>query len=317
MAKTVEHPMRQSISYGPVMSANEELDLIELIAVLLRRKWWLLLMTFLGGTITYGVTKLMPNQYESYVRTNLMQQADPGGVSPDNRRAPEVLTLVEHGFVLGTTTDNYRDVIMAQLRSRKFTLGFIERYKIAQYLFPEAWDKYANQWIGNKPDSRKLYVLFHESIRFVDHNPETDIISIRIRFSDPDLSAQWANNYVAEFNSYMKKRALQEVERKQVFLNQQLQETDMVELHKSIYRLIEAQTAVSMLASSTDEYVLQVLDPAYSPLERFSPARKRVTILGAAGGFSIAFFLIIASVPVKRLKESLREYRLGEASQLG
>jgi hypothetical protein len=45
-------------------------------------------------------------------------------------------------------------------------------------------------------------------------------------------------------------------------------------MQKSIYRLIEAQMAVSMLANAKEEFILEVLDPAILPLDTYSASNK-------------------------------------------
>ena len=302
-------PLRAQLDYRVAESHAGALDLIEFVHALTHKWLWIVLISFLAGAAAYGITLMMQERYEAVVRLNLVIPDDPGGVSPDNRRAPEVLTLVEHGFIMSTTSDNHRSIMMAKLRSRKFTDRFIKKHDVAKHIFPSLWDAQTKKWITSPPTGGQVYSMFHENIRFVDHNPESDIISVRIRFYDPILAAAWANDYVQEFNTYMRELALADVEKKQNYLRSQLERTDIVELHKSIYRLIEAETAKAMLASSKEEYAFEVLDPAYEPYDRFSPARKRITMLVVVGTMLISIFLVTAFVLVKRIKSTLIDYK--------
>ncbi len=282
-----------------------QVDLLEFISAIIRNRFRILLLTFVIGLCVYSATYLLEEKYEAITRMIVVEQNDLGGVSPDNRRAPEVMTLVEHGFILGTTRDNLRDVIMAKMRSRTFTELFIDRAEVAQNLFPEAWDNKKERWIGPKPDRNEVFSTFHEFIRFIDHDPKTDIISVRIRFPDPRLASLWANQYAEEFNLYMRNRALEDSKTKQEYLVQQIESTEIVEMQKSLYRLIEAQTAVMMFAESKSEYAVEVLDRAYEPYEKFSPARKRITILAMIGGFLITIVFICARIVVQRIRSEL------------
>jgi len=134
---------------------------------------------------------------------------------------------------------------------------------------------------------------FGERIRVIEHNPETDILTIRMRWTDPELARDWANQYVAAFNDHVRADVLTEVARKQLFLRDELGRSDIVETEKSIYRMIEAQTAIAMLANSRDEYALEVIDPAIMPFDRITPAPKRLAIFGTvSGGMLVCFFLI-------------------------
>jgi hypothetical protein len=305
----VDSPLKAQVDYRVSENRAGALDLVEFLHALTRRWALIFLVSLLAGAAAYGLTLLMQDRYEAVVRLNLVIPDDPGGVSPDNRRAPEVLTLVEHGFIMSTTGDNHRSIMMAKLRSRKFTDRFIKKHDVARHIFSESWDAQTKKWKTSPPAGGHVYSAFHKNIRFVDHNPESDIISIRIRFHDPRLAASWANDYVKEFNLYMRESALAYTEKKQTYLRAQLQRTDIVELHKSIYRLIEAQTAIAMLASSKEEYVFEVLDPAYQPFDRFSPARKRITILTIVATMLLSIFFITARVLIKRIRATLTDYQ--------
>ncbi len=307
---TDNNPLEMQMNYQVSHDSGDSLDLIEFVSALHRSWIWILLAALSTGAAGYGLTHLLEERYEAVIKLNLVEPEEPGGVTPDDRRAPEVLTLVEHGFIMGSVSENYRSTMMARLRSRRFTDQFIEQHDIARHLFPELWSDTRNRWLDRSPDPNLVYKVFHENIRFVEHNPETDIISIRIRYVDPDAAARWANAYVEQFNRYMRDLALNEVENKRRFLYAELEKTDIVEMHKSIYRLVEAQTAVAMLASSRKEYALEVVDPAYRPFERFSPARKRIALISFGGGLMFSIFWIFFSVLVKRLGKALRDYKL-------
>ena len=200
---------------------------------------------------------------------------------------------------------------MAKMRSRQFTLEFMEKHDIFQAFFPENWDSASEQWVsGFEPDRGSSFLRFNEQIRFIDHNPENDIISIRMRWSDPVEARDWANAYVTEFNAFMRKQALEDVEQKRSFLEEELKRTTVVDIRQSIFRLIEAQTAVAMLANSKEEYVLEVIDPALLPFERYSPGRKTYLVLGVLAGGLLAMTLVFASLMLSNIRSALSKYQI-------
>ena len=285
-----------------------EIDLLVYLRALLAR-WWIILGATLSLALVCGAYSLtLPNQYEAMARTAMVDVSDPGGVNPDERRAPEVLTLVEHGFVLGKTRDNQLEVTLARLRSRKFTLAFMDRFNVWAQLNPEYWDEGRGVWIdGFTPDRGAGHKLFREQMRFIDHDEETDIISVRFRWTDETLVRDWANAYVDLFNEYMREEALAEVAAKQAFLEEELARRSVVDIQQSIYRLMEAQTAIAMLARSREEFALEYIDPAVRPYDRFSPGRKKWVVLGGFSGGMLATFFIIATVVLGRIKSLLQE----------
>jgi len=290
---------------------DSDVDLLAYLSALLRAKFMIIGMAIVFGVVAAGYSYTLPEMYETYVRSDLVDVEDPGGVSPDNRRASEVLTLVEHGFILGTSKDNYLDVTLAKMRSRQFSLMFIEKHGVFQAFYPEQWDETAQSWTpGFTPDRGSSFTLFNERVRFIDHNPENDIISVRMRWSDPVLARDWANAYVKEFNQFMREQALKDVEKKRGFLEQELQRTTVVDIRQSIFRLIEAQTAVAMLASAKEEYVLEVIDPALLPFERYSPGRRTYLVLGSFAGGMLAVAMVFGQLIFNNMRAALSKHEL-------
>ncbi|MDG4594375.1 MAG: Wzz/FepE/Etk N-terminal domain-containing protein [Candidatus Contendobacter sp.] len=299
-------PATAPLPYG----LEEEIELVEYLASLFRNKYWILLFAVLCAGAGFGLAKVIPKRYEAGVQLSLRQPDIPGGVTPDNRRASEMLTLMEHGFVLDMAGKNYRDVVMAQMNSRNFTSHFIATQNVLPYLFAKQWNPDKQEWIGGfKPSLNEAYEIFDKSIRTVVHDPETDLIRLIIRWRDPEIAATWANAYVKAFNDFTREKDIQESRRKREFLMQELRETSVVEMEKSIYRMIEAETAVEMLARSRENYVLLVLDNAVPDARHFTPSVIRMTAIGFAAGFGMGFVAAIGSVLVRKIRNAMQAYQ--------
>jgi uncharacterized protein involved in exopolysaccharide biosynthesis len=187
------------------------------------------------------------------------------------------------------------------LRSRQFTMTFMDSHNIYRYLNPEQWDTTTNDWLpGFKVDKLQAFGRFIGEIRMIEHDTETDLTTVRMRWTDRHQAKEWANAYVTAFNDYIRQRALVEVERKRDYLEAELARSDVVEIQKSIYRLIEAQTAIAMLANSRDEFALEIIDPATIPFGRFSPAPKRTIAFGMLVGTMLACFGIVGTIVLRR-----------------
>jgi len=247
--------------------------------------------------------------YESSARISVVDIEDPGGVSPDDRRAPEVLTLVEHGFIMGTTRDNYDQVMLARLRSRQFAQLFLDTFNIYQHLFPNQWDSARAEWkAGYQLDRGLAFTIFRDSIRLIDHDEETDIITVKMQWHDASLAKDWVNNYIALFNDYMREKTLVDVQKKQGFLLAELKKSDLVDIKRSIYRLIEAQTAIEMLAYARQEYVLEVIDPGALPYASISISARKQGLLGFIAGLLLSVFILFAKTLFTRLHSQFKHH---------
>ena len=290
--------------------AAATLDLMPFVIGLIRARWLLLAGSVAMAGLAAWMAWQAPYLYVSESKVSVVDIEDPGGVSPDDRRASEVLTLVEHGFVMGTTRDNYQAVMLARLRSRSFTMHFLDTHNLYRYFYPEHWSEETQSWRdGFEPDRGESFTRFRDEIRTISVDEETDIVSVAMRWPEPTLPRDWANAYIASFNEYMRDRTMEEVERKQAFLEQRLRESDVVEIQKSIYRLIEAQTAIMMLANAREEYVLEVIDPAARPYRSVTMSRKRKTLIGAIVGLLLTSSAVLAWVLLRGLWEQLVSVR--------
>jgi len=290
--------------------AAATLDLLPFAIGLLRARWLLLAGSVAMAGFAAWLAFNSPYLYEAGTKISVVDIEDPGGVSPDDRRASEVLTLVEHGFVMGTTRDNYQEVMLARLRSRSFTMHFLDTHNLYRFFYPEQWSEATRSWRdGFAPDRGESFTRFRDEVRMISVDEETDIVTVAMRWPEPTLPRDWANAYVATFNEYMRDRTKQEVQRKQAYLEMRLRESDVVEIRKSIYRLIEAQTAIMMLANARDEYVLEVIDPAARPYRSVTMSRKRKILIGAVVGFLLTSSAVLAWVLLRGLVEQLLSLR--------
>ena len=78
-------------------TAAMELDLMPFINALIDARWIVILAAILAAFLAGIAAYSKPYMFQSVIKVSIVDIEDPGGVSPDDRRASEVLTLVEHG----------------------------------------------------------------------------------------------------------------------------------------------------------------------------------------------------------------------------
>jgi uncharacterized protein involved in exopolysaccharide biosynthesis len=106
--------------------------------------------------------------------------------------------------------------------------------------------------------------------------------TITVDWTDPDVAARWANDYIALANDLLRQHAIQTSSRNIAYLDKQIAQTNVVELQRVMYSLIESETKTLMLANGRLEYAFRIVDPAMAPRVRSSPRR---TLMVASGIF--------------------------------
>jgi capsular polysaccharide biosynthesis protein len=296
-------------SVQELQDIKQDIDLLNYIYAVFDAKWFILFVAIVTGGLSMLYALSLPETYQGVVRVDVIDISDPGGVRPDRRQMQESIGMLEYDFLLRAKKENYVQKILAHLRSKKFTRQFLDSYNIYRYIYPQEWDNATSTW--NEAfllDKGLAQKIFMKDLIQIAHALETDIVAVKVIDKDPAIAAELSNLYVYAFNQYMREQALAKVDRKFRYLEETLDQTGATEIQQMLFRLMEAQTAVAMLANGRKEYILEVLDPAVSPYLRYSPNRKLICILGAVAGALLSTSLVMALTVLGRLKTALASY---------
>lgn len=291
---------------------DQPIDLLHYVYLLFDTKWIILLVSMLCGYATLLYAKTLPDIYESVALVDIVEQGDAGGVDPDNRVSAESIGLIETGFVLSTTKENYTKTVFSRLTSRKFIRFFMDKHNIYALLYEDQWDEENERWReGFELDKGKAFIKFEREFISVYQNEESQIVAIAVRHRDPDLAAELANLYFEEFNDYMRQIALVSIASKIAFLERSLESAGNIQMEQMLYRLMEAQTAAATLVKGQDEYALELVDPATRSYDRYSPARKRMVVVATfAAGFFVTGIIVLVDI-LRQVKSRLDVYSAG------
>lgn len=208
---------------------------------------------------------------------------------------------------IASPTDTKRAESLAILESAALTERYIDQNHLLPVLFPKLWDARQGRWLVSSPkkvpDLWKANRYFAASVRKVTIDPKTNLVTLRIRWTDPVEAAEWANGLVAMTNEYTRQKAIEQSQRDIAYLTDQAAKTDVVGVRQEIYSLLQTQIDNMMLARGTEEYALKVLDPAQPPERPSSPQRVIWTLAGLLGGLLVG--LLAAFALGKRPEEPL------------
>ena len=288
---------------------GQEIDLLEYILVVLRNKYHILILSMTVATIVFMICSLLPVIYSANIQLAIVKPEKLGGVSPDAMRAPEVMTLVERGFVSGLVYDNQQDRVLAKMKSKVFIQYFIQKNKLLPHIFSKEWNEKKKKWIGDfKPDLLLATRIFKEKHYWVKVDSDTQLLEVGISWDDPQKVAKLANTFAEDFNEYMKLEEIEKTNRIKNFLTEELRKTKNLEMRKSIYRLMETQLVIKMLASSKKQHTVEILDPAVPPIEKSSPAKKKITLLSLIGTILLSISFLIGRVIFMKIRGVIEDY---------
>ncbi len=330
----------------------QEISLTDLLAAVRRRKRVVLTFTacVLVVALLYAIFATPRYSASIVVQPQANEPGGSGALAQLAGQLGSVSSMV--GLGLGKESDEENNYL-ATLTSHELALKFINQYNVAPLLFPKQWDAQTRNW---KPLHRGVLSRFRLSIsrtlaRISDDKgwrPPTDapttwqllnrfekildvkkkddagVVNVTIKYPDPQIAADWANEYVALANSLIRERVVSETQAALIYLSQVAEQTSITEVKDSAYLLIQRHLDEQIEAKSKSDYAFQVVDPAIVPGQPSPPGRALVMVgalvMGLLLGSLLAvfqeFFLVPRRRPAPATEASRREYghAVGERS---
>jgi uncharacterized protein involved in exopolysaccharide biosynthesis len=189
------------------------------------------------------------------------------------------------GVNLSGSASNARES-QALLKSRHLAEKFVIAQNMMAVMYPPP-AKPPSLWIGVRN--------FRDNILSIRDDKKLGLTTVSISLPDAKEAARLAAEFVRAANFESRDRAIADSKASIAYLTGQIQQTNVVELQKVLYNLVEKQTQTLMLANARPEYAFTTVDPAVPPEERASPRRTLIVAMGIAVGgllgLAIAFGL--------------------------
>lgn len=184
---------------------------------------------------------------------------------------------------------------LALLTSHAFVREFIERNDLLPALFPKASE-------DNPPTMWDAVIRFKRHHYSVSLDKESGLTTLSILWTDAGVAAKWANAAITLANEIAREQDKSDAERSIRYLEEQIRSTNVVELQRVLYNLVEAEQRKLMLANARPGYLFHVVDPAVAPMLRAKPHRKLVVIIGFVIGLLLGPCLVAGRRVIASLK---------------
>ena len=294
---------------------EDEIDLLELWQVIWDGKWLIIAITavFAVGSVIYALW--LPDTYRTEVLlAPVAEENGGGGLGAQLGQFGGLASLAGINIdAAGGNQVTMKSRALAIIQSRFFISEFVEQHNLLVPLMgsipgeetgtieidPELYDESNGQWVrepspaGNViPSDQEVYEEFSEILSITEEET-TGLVTIALEWYEPRLLKQWLDLLVIDLNNYMREQDALESQRAIDYLNEQLQETSLVEMRNVFFNLIEQQTQQVMLADSREEYALDVIDPAVVPETKSAPRRALICILITLLGVILSVLIVL------------------------
>jgi uncharacterized protein involved in exopolysaccharide biosynthesis len=240
----------------------------------------------LGFGLAVAAGLVLPRMYQAaVVITPVKDDGSSGALADIASRFGGLASLagVNIGGSMGDTS-----AALAVLRSRSLLEDFIREKSLMQTLYASIWDEQTQQWAPaswqREPTLQDAVEFFDRKIRYVEEDRRSGIVTLAVRWSDPETAAAWANELVERANQRLRSEATEQSQRNIAYLRKQLADTEMVGIRESLFALLETEIRRGMLANGRLEFAFRVVDPARAPAPHQTDSAKPV-VLAIAGAF--------------------------------
>jgi uncharacterized protein involved in exopolysaccharide biosynthesis len=277
--------------------ADDEIAWRDLVRIAWQRRYLILTITAAFTLIAAFAAWMSPKEYEaSIVISPVTSEAGSrmGALSSVMSQFGDLASLAG----VSSPLDTKRAETLEVLKSYALTEQYIQQNQLLPILYSKEWNAAAQRWRISDPAQAptlwKASRYFSKKIRTIDIDPKTNLVTLTIRWTNPEQAARWANGLVKMANDYTRQQAIAEAQRNIDYLDGQAAKTDDVGVRQEIYELLQTQISKMMLARGTEDYSLKVLDPAQPPQVPSSPLPKLWTAAGCVGGLLISLLIALA-----------------------
>jgi uncharacterized protein involved in exopolysaccharide biosynthesis len=256
------------------MDEDYEFDIVDLCRVAWAHKYLVAAIAVAGALIAMYFALIAIPSYRADVVVTLVQDSSLGGGQSIASRFGGLASLA--GVNLGTGGPEREH--QAVLVSRHLIEEFVKRNGVL-VLLPRQAPQPPRLWIAVEKFKRNVLKIDEDKIK--------GTTTVSIEWPDPVIAARWANAFVALANELVRTKAREDSSRNIDYLNEQVAKTNVLELQRVMYNLIESETKTLMLANARLEYAFTVVDPAVVPEVRVSPKRTLMVATGLVIGLVV------------------------------
>jgi hypothetical protein len=158
-----------------------------------------------------------------------------------------------------------------------------------------------NEWVrkpkppfGVIPSYLEAHELYVNELLTIYFDKKTNFITISTTHVSPIFAESLLSLIINEVNKLEREKDLHKINKKLIYLEEQLNKFEIKGIQDSIFNIIETQLEKKMVTDISDEYFIEILDSPFKPEEKSAPQRSLICILGSILGFifSVSFVFL-------------------------
>jgi len=265
-------------------------------------------LILLTPLILYAI--FSPKVYSSSIIVAPVDEVQGGGLSAISSQLGSIASLT--GLSLGSQSNEIQ-LAIETMKSKKFISSVVDKYKLKPFVmaaknfsyetgiaydssvFNDAdltWKRDVDFPLSPEPNDVEVWEEFLKLFK-IENDEDAGLVKITFNTISPYFSEKLPQIFIDEINDYMRKEKVAEAKQSIVYLSEQLEKTDVPEMEKVFYQLIEEQMKNSMLAEVRKEYVFKIIDPSYEPYKYNLKSKIILVVVGLLFSFFLVTFYFL------------------------
>lgn len=311
-----------------MISTTKEVNLNfkQFLLLLWSKKFIILFTTLFFIVVSISYALYLPNEYRSQAVVKLSQQhnsdmssiasqyggiAAAAGIDIPNSTSEKSENLAieiikSREFFKHLLT--YEGVLPEIMAAKRFNFENQETIFDEKIYRPEKkeWVRKPEPPFGIIPSYLEAHEVYLNEILTIFFDKKTNFITISITHVSPVFAEEFLALIINELNRLERETDLLKINKKLIYLEEQLNKFEIKGIQDSIFNIIETQLEKKMLTDISDEYFIEILDSPFIPEEKSSPQRSLIVILGSILGFIFSVtFIFLRNISNVKLETSL------------
>jgi uncharacterized protein involved in exopolysaccharide biosynthesis len=290
---------------------NINISFLELIRVIWRRKFQIIILSFLISFLNIFYALSLSNVYtaEAELAPNHNTESNLGAFS----RLGGIASLAGIDSNMVNRINNY-NVTVRSITSKQFLSEFIDRHDLYKdiyaissydidsdtiYYDDTVYDQSSSSWVRKvkkpykpKPSAYEVREVLIKKLT-ITQDTKMGLLYLNYTHPNPKFAKELLDKLIHDINLYMKERDIAFYSRIATSLIEEISKTEDMDLKESLYSLVEINQRKLSIANASNEYALKIIDEPIVPEKKSYPFRSRlVIILSLIGGIFSTVLLV-------------------------
>ena len=156
----------------------------------------------------------------------------------------------------------------------------------------DIYDAAKKEWIGAQPHYLEAYKVYRGMVS-VDFHDVRNTIFLTSEHISPIFAQEFLALIIREADNTIRQQDVKRSSEAVEYLTSELSKTALTEIRTSINVLLQRQLEQQMRGGISSNFVINVIDPPFVPIEKIRPSRTFICLVGTFFGFVIGVFWVV------------------------